>query len=108
MHLLPTLVPGIYWLARRSIVRWTWWDAGMLIVPYWTWFLLLLTTGVDKGWGNVGLEPLLLGVFVAAVILARMLIAPRGLSTVQALGLNLVALTFAVGLHFLVPTLHSN
>jgi len=108
MHLLPTLVPGIYRLARRSIVRWTWWDAGMLIVPYWTWFLLLLTTGVDKGWGNVGLEPLLLGVFVAAVILARMLIAPRGLSTVQALGLNLVALTFAVGLHFLVPTLHSN
>jgi hypothetical protein len=108
MQLLPTLVPGVYWLARRSIVRWTWWDAGLLIVPHWTWFLLLLTTGVEKGWGNVGLEPLSLGVFVAVVILARMLIAPRGLSTAKGVGMELAALGFAFGLHFLVPALHSN
>jgi hypothetical protein len=103
IHLLPAVVPAGYWLLHRKTARWTIADLVVLTLPYVSWAALFFSPLGHKGWGNLIFEPLFLGCSVASVVLARMILRPRGLPKVQSLGMCLFAMGIAAAIYWGVP-----
>jgi hypothetical protein len=104
IHLIPAIIPAGYWVLRRATVRLTAVEPFVLIVPYWVWALLNYSPLKQKGLGNLGLEPLLLGSLVAMLLLGRMILRPNGLRAAQALAFCAISICLALAIYFLVPT----
>jgi hypothetical protein len=65
------------WYLWRKRAKWTRWNLTVFVFPYFTWASLFVLDASEKAWGNVTVEPMLVGFGCVCQPLTRIVLENR-------------------------------